>query len=133
MERTTSIVDAKKIMGINFIGQEELTSIADQMDINVPTVIPKIPFSVEGLLKKQSNYILILGATFMKSGEPLTLNSLRSHFGYNPEISEPCFYNQDWYLNESFMAISLKPTWFLIRKNIFEESRGRNPEDIKNL
>ena len=27
---------------------------------------------------------------------------MRNHFGTTPSAHEPCFYNQDWYVKESF-------------------------------
>lgn len=130
MERKTSITEAKVIMGENFIGPLELENIADKMGIDVPSEIPVIPFSPDELKNKKQDYILILGASQMKIGEPLTLRTLRDHFGINPDVSEPCFYNQDWYMNEQFIDKQLETKWFLIRKAIVNESRGRNPEDF---
>lgn len=132
MERKTNIAEAKQILGPNFIGPDELALIADKMGIKVPTEIPTIPYGLEELKKKQKDYFLILGISQMKNGEYLTLRALRDHFGINPDISEPCFYNQDWYLKESFMENYLETTWFLIQKNIIEKSRGKNPNSIKN-
>lgn len=132
MERTTSIIEAKEILGANFIGPIELANIADKMGIEMPSKIPVIPFNPDELKNKRKDYILILGASQMKNGEPLTLRTLRDHFGINPDISEPCFYNQDWYLKEKFFEKSIESKWFLIRKNVVEESRGKNPDEIKN-
>ena len=132
MERKTSIVEAKKVLGLNFIGPDELTLIADKIGIRVPIKMPSIPFSLEELTNKIEDFILILGSSQMKNGEPLTLKSLRDHFGINPDISEPCFYNQDWYLKEKFIEKPLESKWFLIRKNIFQETRAKNPEGILN-
>lgn len=132
MERTTSITEAKQVCGENFIGPNELTLIANNMGIEVPTEIPIIPYTLDELESKRKEYILILGASLMKNGAPLTLRTLRDRFGINPDVSEPCFYNQDWYIKESFIDKSLKSKWFLIRKNLITESRGENPDDIKN-
>lgn len=132
MERTTSIAEAKQVMGLNFIGPDELALIADKMGIKVPSEIPAIPFSLEELKNKKEDYILILGSSQMGNGEPLTLKSLRDHFGINPDVSEPCFYNQDWYLKEKFIEKPLESKWFLIRKNVFQESRGKNPDEFIN-
>jgi len=129
MERTTSIAEAKQIMGLNFIGPDELTLIADKIGIKVPKEIP-IPYSLEELNNKQKDYILILGASQMNSGDSLTLKTLRDRFGIDPDVSEPCFYNQDWYLKEEFINKPIELKWFLIRKNVFQESRGKNPDEI---
>ena len=56
---------------------------------------------------------------------------MREALGFNPEKSEPCFYNQDWYLKENFAAEkTLDFKWYLISKNLNKESRGKDPEKI---
>jgi len=132
MERTTSIAEAKQVLCTNFIGPDELVLIANKMGIEVPSEIPRIPFSPDELKNKKEDYFLILGATQMKNGEPITLRTLRDRFGFNPDVSEPCFYNQDWYLKEDFIEKPLESNWFLVRKNVVQESRGKDPEHIKN-
>jgi hypothetical protein len=133
MERVTTIIEAKELMGSNFVGPHELKLIADKIAIKIPVIVPSIPFKLEELKSKQNDYLLILGTSEMQNGEPLTLKSLRNQFGINPEISEPCFYNQDWYLNENFFEKPLETKWFLIRKSILPESRGKNPEVMKTI
>ncbi|MBU1012544.1 MAG: hypothetical protein KKG99_06030 [Bacteroidetes bacterium] len=128
MERTTTIDEAKAIMGTNFIGPIELALISSKMDIRVPENVPPIPFSPIELINKQKDYILILGTSQMSNGVPLTLSSMRDRFGINPDVSEPCFYNQDWYLKEDFFSTSLSVKWFLLRKSIINETRSKNPE-----
>jgi hypothetical protein len=132
MERATSLAEAKQALGSNFIGPKELALIADKMGIKVPTEIPIILFDLEDLKSKRKDYILILGASEMKNGEPITLKTLRDRFGVDPDVSEPCFYNQDWYLKESFIEKPLISKWFMIRKNIFQETRAKNPDEVKN-
>jgi len=133
MERKTSLVEAKEIMGVSFIGPNELAKIANKMGIERPSEIPIIPFSPEELKNKKRDYILILGISQMKNGEPLTLRTLRDQFGIDPDTSEPCFYNQDWYLKEEFINESLISHWYLLRKTLFNDSRGKNFEDLKEL
>ncbi|HAQ17683.1 MAG TPA: hypothetical protein DCR40_00430 [Prolixibacteraceae bacterium] len=130
MERTTSIEEAKLILGKNFIGPDELSIIADQMRIALPGNYPEIPFSKKELIEKHEYYILILGTSQMKDGTPLTLKSLIDQFGKNPDISEPCFYNQDWYVKEDFIVRPCEKKWFLIRKNVLNETRGVDPQLI---
>ena len=127
MERKTSLDEAKKIMGKNFIGPEELTKIENTMGIIVPKSFPEIQFTEIELKEKNADHILILGVSLMKNGEPVTILSLRKKFGINPETSEPCFYNQDWYIKENFANIRLASTWYLIKKNIKESLRGIDP------
>ena len=129
MERTTSITEAKEIMGANFIGPIELNNIADKLSIKVPTNIPNIYFGLDELKNKKRDYILILASSQMKDGEPLTLLTLRDHFGINPDISEPCFYNQDWYLKEEFASnCNIEQKWYLIRKELIDTTRGMDAE-----
>ena len=129
MERTASIAEAKQVLGSNFIGPDELTLIADKMGIKVPTEIPIIPYDLEELKNKQKDYILILGSSQMKNGEPLTLKTLRDHFGVNPDVSEPCFYDQDWYLKEDFATnCTVEQKWYLLRKELIENTRGMDTE-----
>jgi hypothetical protein len=55
----------------------------------------------------------------------------RDFFGFDPEIKEPCFYNQDWYVNENFyLKSSLKFEWLFVEKKISENSRGVEPSTL---
>jgi hypothetical protein len=131
MERTTSLKEAKRVMDVNFLGPLELALIANKMGIIIPNNYPEIPFGVEELVEKRRDYILVLGLSQMKSLEPISLKSLRNHFGIDPDVTEPCFYNQDWYLKEDFAITHLETKWALIRKEIYENTRGKSPEVIK--
>ncbi len=117
-------------MGSNFIGPNELTLISDKMGIKVTTEIPPINFFCEELKSKQKDYLLILGTSKMKNGVPLTLKALYNHFGFDPLKAEPCFYNQDWYIKESFFNKQLDNKWYLIRKAVIDETRAQNPDSI---
>ncbi len=119
-----TVDDAQKIMGENFIGSEELAKMGGFLKLNF-TKIPPVPFS-EGLLKKiHRDYILILSATKDAGGRAITINHLRTIFGVDPALSEPCLYNQDWYLKEKFAAkTTLKLKWCLVGKNVAAKSRG---------
>jgi hypothetical protein len=127
---------AKEIMGTNFIGPDELNKIASNLGIeSIKENIPEIPFDEKDLSSIKKDYILILGIPFTQDNKKLTLNKLRSHLGIEPGKSEPCFYNQDWYLAEKFAKeIYLDFKWYLIKKSVDEKSRGKNPmEIIKHL
>lgn len=129
----------KKILGKNFIGLEELKKISSKLNIADPAKygkqLPKLPVSLDFLRKHGKDYILVLGIPKDKQGKKLTLNNLRAYFGYNPNKSEPCFYNQDWYLKEKFAKdTTLKYKWYLVKKTIDKNTRGKNPEILyKNL
>lgn len=129
MKEVLTVEQAKEIMGTNFIGPEELYFI-DAMKLNAGDAIPTITFSYEILEKKKEDYILMLGVDRFVDGIPVTIRNLQRVFGKNPEVREPCFYNQDWYDNESFIDVQMKKEWFLIRKNVFEESRAVQPSEL---
>lgn len=130
------ITQAKKIMGKNFIGPNELDGIAKKLNIASLASrgnLPRIKFSEKLLKKTAKDYILILGVPLSSNGRKLTLNSLREFFGVNSEGKEPCFYNQDWYLKEKFAAATnLKFKWYLIKKAVDKKTRGKNPETRKS-
>jgi hypothetical protein len=121
-------------MGKNFIGPDELKIIAGQIniaaDFNLST-LPPINFSEERLKEIAASHILILGVPRNAAGKKLTLNSLRDFFGLDPAIKEPCFYNQDWYLNESFAVDeTLKQKWYAIARQVKASSRAKRPDEI---
>lgn len=132
MERRTDIALARELFGENFIGSEEIAGIASQLGVQFPAVVPEIPYHLSELKAHATDSILILGVENMADGRPLTLLSLQQRFGIDPAVSEPCFYNQDWYLKEDFMQTVLESRWHLIRKNVFEDSRAMLPEILEN-
>jgi hypothetical protein len=137
MERTTSLIRAKEIMGSNIIGPGELKSVKTEMGITVPNnildILPLIQFSEDLLERNKHEYLLILGISNYKDGTPLTLVKMREHFGWDPEKSKPCFYNQDWYLLEQFAnKTTLENKWYLLKKDVYEEYRGMSPNIILN-
>lgn len=132
MERAACIEEAETLFKNNFLGVEVLKKHSDEIGICVPEIVPEIPFTLSELSKKAKDYILILGALQMIDGKPVTLMSLRNHFGVNPNKSEPCFYNQDWYMKEEFMNKPLECKWHLIRKYIFDATRSQHPELLVN-
>lgn len=128
-----NIVIAKKIMGKNFIGPEELKTIAGQINIAADFYLSALPinFSEEQLEKMAASHILILGVPRNAAGEKLTLNNMRAFFGMDPGVKEPCFYNQDWYLNEPFAADeALEYRWYAIARQVNEKTRAKRPEEI---
>jgi hypothetical protein len=132
MERGTSIEEAKEIFGKGFIGPSELLKYSKEMGIKMPETIPNILYTRSELGELSKDYLLVLGVSKFSSGDPLSLLSLRTQFGVNPDNFEPCFYNQDWYLRENFMTISLSNEWYIIRKSVFQNSRAQNPEQMSN-
>ncbi len=117
----------KKIMGKNFIGSKDLSKISSVLGFSLPRKkIPIIPIPLEKIKKMRKDYILILGIP------GVTINKMRKILGFNPRKSEPCFYNQDWYLNEEFAKEkTLNFEWYLIKKKIDKKTRGKNPEQLE--
>jgi hypothetical protein len=127
------LAEAKKIFKKNFIGPDELKSIKNKLNIPDPYSfgsIPKLP-DIEMSNEITNSHILILGLSKNIKGEPITIDKMREFFGVDPEKGEPCFYNQDWYLKEKFSSKNLLEfKWCLIKKNIIEATRGKNPEEM---
>lgn len=133
MERKATINESIEIFGKYFFGPEELDPVWRKLGLLSPSEIPEIPFSVDLLRSKKDNYLLILGSGIRTDGGTMSLKTLRDIFGVDPSVSEPCFYNQDWYLKEQFAnTCSLETKWFLVRREVYEASRGRNPEVLRD-
>jgi hypothetical protein len=128
MERKTTLEEAKALFGPNLIGPEELSLHVARLGIKIPDVIPEIPYDAATLAAKAGSCLLVLSVSKMKDGSSLTLLSLLDNFGNDPKRSEPCFYNQDWYLNEKFAVKQLECKWNLISASLFNESRGKSPD-----
>lgn len=129
MERE-KINKLKKIFGENFIGPEELQPFFYQIGVTGGVHhIPEIHYSMNELRNYAHDYILILGFESI-GGMKISIEMLRDCFGINPEITEPCFYNQDWYVKEDFVKRTLTDRWYLLRKEVLEQSRGIQPEQL---
>ena len=129
MSARISIAQAKEIMGDSFIGYEELSDIGI-LKFKPLQEVPSIPFSAGELKRKRKDYLLILGLSEMSDGRPVTIRNLLDIFGKDPDIMEPCFYNQDWYNKEDFIDVPMNKEWFLIRKKIYEDSRALQPVEL---
>lgn len=128
MYDTVSIKQAKEIMGGNFIGPDVLKKVSFLSTEDL--LVPDIPFSSGELEKKKENYLLILGVAHLSNGKEVTIRNLKTIFGKDPDTSEPCFYNQDWYDHEAFIDERMETAWFLIRKNVYENSRAVQPTEL---
>ena len=91
--------------------------------------IPPLNYSWDYLEQHAQDYLLILGQSSI-NGVDITLRNLRTIFGIDPAQSEPCFYNQDWYLNETFIDTKLEDRWYLLKKDVFETSRAVMPQEL---
>ena len=121
----------KKLFGKNFIGKDELRPFFKALGFGEAEILEKpIEYSDSDLQKAASEgYILIYGVEHI-NGQHITLRFLRERFGVNPDVSEPCLYNQDWYLQEVFMDMALNSQWYLIKKDVFDDSRSVMPGDL---
>lgn len=128
-----TIERAKEIMGEQFIGPDELREIAHYFKLNIPVEIPAIPYDEEKLLASKEHYLLILGVSKFADGKDVTCRNLKAIFGKDPDVSEPCFYNQDWYDKEEFIDSPMTLGWYLIRKDVFEESRAVMPDELMKV
>ena len=119
----------KQWFGTSFIGPDELRPLMEKLGESVELEIPELNYPMEALEKYSQDYILIMGLPRIGSHE-MTIRSLREVFGVDPELGEPCFYNQDWYLHEDFIDLPLEARWYLIRKDVVEASRAVMPEQL---
>ena len=129
MNESVTIDKAKTIMGENYIGLDELRKIS-WLGIDDVQPVPAIPFSEDELIQKKNDYMLIMGVSTLSDGRKLTIRNLQTIFGKDPDVVEPCFYNQDWYEKEDFIDVTMHAGWFLIRKNVYEDSRAVQPTEL---
>lgn len=129
MERVT-IEKAKRLFDNNFVGLEELRPLFEKMRLSYVSVqVPIIQYSYDELLKYSKDYVLILGIPELNN-TPLSIHTFRNVFGVNPDLLEPCFYNQDWYLNEDFIYKTLDLRWYLLKRDVLEDSRAVQPDEL---
>ena len=128
ISKFTDYATVQSIMGSNLIQIEELRGL-DKLNFDVKCG-KAIPISVNLLEKKSEEYYLIPGVSKFADGKSVTIRNLVAIFGKNPEVSEPCFYNQDWYEQEPFIDIQMKDEWFFIRKTVFLDSRAVQPDQL---
>ena len=85
-----------------------------------------IIFNIDNI--NPEDYILILGCNQLADMTTLNIKRLIDIFGFKYETENVCFYNQDWYFGEDFFNQSLSNRWYLIQKNIQDETRGKIPD-----
>ncbi len=124
------ISTAKKIMGYNFIGPEELTKIKCDLDLCLSANIPAIDFKEEELEKVKDTHLLVLCVSSFSDGTPINIENIKTVIGNRK--SAPFFYNQDWYLKERFITLQLQLKWSLVSKSLYSESRGMSPSDVNS-
>ena len=113
---------AQQLLGKNFIGIEKLTRINNSFSVFIPDDLPVIPFDESELMKKKDTYVLLLCVFKFSDGRDITIKEMREKIALCG--NRPCFYNQDWYLNERFINKPLDLKWLLVAKTLLDESRA---------
>ena|SRR3989344_824167 len=127
-----TIVEAKNLFGSNFIGPEELGQLSRSIAVDIKSV-PEIPFVDDILVAHAATHLLIFIPSHFADGTSITINALRERLGMDPAVSEPCMYNQDWYVKEDFAAVTTPDNgWHLIAKQALNEARAKQPGDIES-
>ena len=119
----------KQLFGDRFIGPDELKPLLDKLGWGEDITVPELNYSEEQLSQCAKDYLLVMGVPEI-GGKAVTILTLREAFGFDPDESEPCFYNQDWYMHEDFIDRTLEPRWYLVRKQVVEDSRAVMPEQL---
>lgn len=109
MERTTNL---KELFGKYYFGSDEIKKVFKK-DIVLSDM------NIEDVEKYKDTHILIHGCD-------INILDILNQFGTN-DNNEPRFYNQDWYLNEEFILKKLENKWYLLQKDIDNETRGIFP------
>ena len=126
-----NIEEARSLFKENFIGPEELNKIKKFIDLEIPKEIPEIDIDLNNI--NIQNNILILGIEKLRDGSLLNILKFVSKFGNEPNVNHPNFYNQDWYLSESFCTETISLKWYLIEKKVAKDTRGVSPNEIKEI
>ncbi len=121
--------EVRDIMGDNVIGRPELISM-EKCFLELPIEEPAVTCDIKTLVEKKKDYYLILGVSKLSNGLPTTIRNMKGLFGKDPNVMEPCFYNQDWYDNEKFIDIPILDEWFFIRKSVYDDSRAVQPSEL---
>jgi len=119
----------KQLFGHNLIGPDELKSLLAKLGWGADISVPELNYPEEQLKQCAKDYLLVMGVPEI-GGRPVTIRTLREAFGFDPDESEPCFYNQDWYMHEDFIDRTLQSRWYLVRKQVVESSRAVMPEQL---
>lgn len=128
--------ELESLFGKNFIGPEQVNNLLIEMGLPLlkEEDVPEMNYELGLLQSKASDYLLVMGYAGTNDS-PLTIIRFRDTFGVDPDKKEPCLYNQDWYLAEDFVKTILEKRWYLIKKDVIEESRAVMPTDLmaKNI
>lgn len=118
----------QELFGSNFIGPDQVNKLLAAMGLPEITEedVPEMNYTEAVLKSKASDYLLVMGYPGRMEAT-LNIIRFRDTFGVDPEKGEPCLYNQDWYLSEDFVKKTLEKRWYLIKKDVLEESRAVMP------
>ena len=118
----------QELFGSNFIGPDQVNKLLAAMGLPEITEedVPEMNYTEAVLKSKASDYLLVMGYPGRMEAT-LNIIRFRDTFGVDPEKGEPCLYNQDWYLSEDFVKRTLEKRWYLIKKDVLEESRAVMP------
>jgi hypothetical protein len=124
----------RALFGERYLGPDAWAPYAERLRIKVPAQIPAPHWSNEILEQRASGHVLVFAPSQHEDGTAITLNSLRAVLGLDPTVSEPCFYNQDWYLKEDFAACqALEPGWHLFPASILKMANAKSPLEVQKL
>jgi len=127
LKQRKDLVLGKKLFRQNFIGPEEIKQCS--LGFIISGEIPLIPYDLNELKINFDDYVLILGTNKIFKTKENNIINLLSIFGYDDQTNSPGFYSQDWYLNEPFAKKTLDFRWHLIKKSLYEQSKGLIPEE----
>lgn len=119
----------RQLFGRNLIGPDELRPLLERLGWGTDISVPELNYTMDELEACAADYLLVMGLPSIGS-RPVTIRTLREVFGVDPDASEPCFYNQDWYMHEDFIDRTLETRWYLVRKQVVESSRAVMPEQL---
>ena len=121
----------RQIFGVNYIGKEELKPFFKALGFGDADIQePPVEYSDSQLQEAAEEGYILICCVGEIGGHSITLKYLRETFGIDPDESEPCLYNQDWYMKEDFMDTTLESKWYLIKRDVYEESRAVMPGDL---
>lgn len=119
----------RQLFGRNLIGPNELRPLLERLGWGTDISVPELNYTMDELEACAADYLLVMGLPSIGS-RPVTIRTLREVFGVDPDASEPCFYNQDWYMHEDFIDCQMDARWYLLRKEVVEASRAVIPEQL---
>jgi hypothetical protein len=124
----------RALFGERYLDPGAWAPFAGKLRVKVPADVPAPRWSDDFLTSRANGHMLVFAPSQHEDGEPITLNSLRACFGIDPVMSEPCFYNQDWYLKEDFAARqALEPGWHLFPVSVLEKANAKGPQEVQKL